>query len=182
MEQKLFRMYSFGNNDKKGFGDIIMNVPVNTPVFNGNEKKYLMDCIDTGWISSAGKYIEMFEQGMANFVGQKHAVAVCNGTAALEDAVLALEIEEGAEVIIPDFTIISCVQAIVKAGLVPVPVDCTFDTWNIDVSKIEEKISSKTKAIMVVHIYGLPVDMDTVWKLCLKTHHIIGDVNVVISG
>lgn len=145
-----------------------MNVPVNTPVFNGNEKKYLMDCIDTGWISSAGTYIGKFEEGMAKLVGQKYGVAVSNGTTALEAAVLALNIERGSEVILPDFTIISCVQAIVKAGLIPVPVDCTPDTWNLDVTKVEAKITDKTRAIMVVHIYGLPVDMDPIWKLAKK--------------
>lgn len=150
-----------------------MNVPVNTPVFNGNEKKYLMDCIDTGWISSAGAYIEKFEMGMTKLAGQKYGVAVSNGTAALETAVLALNLEQGSEVILPDFTIISCVQAIVKAGLVPVPVDCTPDTWNLDVTKVEEKITEKTKAIMVVHIYGLPVDMDPIWALAKKYNLVI---------
>lgn len=150
-----------------------MNVPVNTPVFNGNEKKYLIDCIDTGWISSAGTYIERFEEGMAKLVGQKYGVAVSNGTTALETAVLALNLPKGTEVILPDFTIISCVQAIVKAGLVPVPVDCNADTWNIDVTKIEEKITEKTRAIMVVHIYGLPVNMDPVWSLAKKYNLII---------
>ena len=145
-----------------------MNVPVNTPVFNGNEKKYLMDCIDTGWISSAGAYIERFEKGMAEFVGQKYGVAVSNGTTALEAAVLALNLEKGSEVILPDFTIISCVQAIVKASLIPVPVDCTPDTWNLDVTKLEAKITDRTKAIMVVHIYGLPVDMDPVYDIARR--------------
>lgn len=145
-----------------------MNIPVNTPVFKGNEKKYLMDCIDTGWISSAGAYIEKFENGMASFVGQKYGIAVSNGTVALEDAMLALNLEKGSEVILPDFTIISCVQAIVKAGLVPVMIDCDRYTWNMDVTKIEEKITLKTKAIMVVHIYGLPVDMDPVIELARK--------------
>ena len=145
-----------------------MNIPVNTPIFKGNEKKYLMDCIDTGWISSAGAYIEKFENGMASFVGQKYGIAVSNGTVALEDAMLALNLEKGSEVILPDFTIISCVQAIVKAGLVPVMIDCDRYTWNMDVTKIEEKITLKTKAIMVVHIYGLPVDMDPVIELARK--------------
>lgn len=147
-------------------------VPVNTPVFNGNEKKYLMDCIDTGWISSAGHYIEDFEKGMSNLVGQEYGVAVCNGTVALEDAVLALNLPEGSEVIMPDFTIISCLQAIVKAGLVPVMIDCDPYTWNMDVSKVAEKVTAKTKAIMVAHIYGLPVDMDTVWAIA-KDHNLV---------
>ncbi len=150
-----------------------MNVAVNTPIFNGNEKKYLMDCIDSGWISSAGRYIGEFEKGMANFVGQKYGVAVSNGTVALEDAMIALNLEKGAEVILPDFTIISCVQAIVKAGLVPVMIDCDRKTWNMDVSRIEAKISSKTKAIMVVHVYGLPVDMDSVLSLAWKYHLLV---------
>lgn len=150
-----------------------MNVPVNRPVFLGNEKKYLIDCIDTGWISSAGKYIEEFENKMAEYVGMKYGVAVSSGTAALETAVAALDIPKGGEVILPDFTIISCVQAIVKAGLVPVPVDCTSDSWNMDVTKIEEKITKKTRAIMVVHIYGLPVDMDAVISIAKKYNLLI---------
>lgn len=154
-----------------------MNIPVNMPVFNGNEKKYLMDCIDTGWISSAGLYIEKFEKSMADFIGQKYAVAVSNGTAALEDAILALNLEKGSEVILPDFTIISCVQSIVKAELVPVMVDCDISTWNMDISQIESKITEKTKAIMAVHIYGLPVDMDPLIELAKKYNlYIIEDV------
>lgn len=145
-----------------------MNVAVNTPSFNGNEKKYLMDCIETGWISSSGPYIDKFEKGFSNFVGKKYGIAVCNGTAALEAAVQALNIEKGTEVILPDFTIISCAQAIVKAGLIPVPIDCRRDTWNMDIAKIEEKITDKTRAIMIAHIYGLPVDMSPVLSLASK--------------
>ncbi len=150
-----------------------MNIPVNTPVFEGREKEFLMNCIDTGWISSSGSYIEEFERGMANLVGHKYGVAVSSGTAALETAVQALDLPEGSEVIIPDFTIISCVQAVVKAGLVPVPVDCTSDTWNMDVSQVEGKITSKTKAIMVVHIYGLPVEMKQIWEIAKKYNLIV---------
>ena len=145
-----------------------MIVPVNTLVFNGNEKKYLNDCIDSGWISSAGEYISRFESGMAEYTGRKHGIAVTNGTAALEAAVLALDLPRGSEVILPDFTIISCVRAIVKAGLVPVPVDCDSETWNMNVTKVEEKITDKTKAIMVVHIYGLPTDMNPIFELARK--------------
>ena len=145
-----------------------MNVAVNTPSFNGNEKKYLMDCIETGWISSSGPYIDKFEKGFSNFVGKKYGIAVCNGTAALEAAVQALNIEKGTEVILPDFTIISCAQAIVKAGLIPVPIDCRRDTWNMDIAKIAEKITDKTRAIMIAHIYGLPVDMSPVLSLASK--------------
>ena len=149
-----------------------MKVPVNVPVFEGNERKYLLDCIETGWISSSGSYITKFEQKMAEFVGQKYGVAVSNGTTALECAVLALNIEKGMEVILPDFTIISCVQAITKAGLVPVMVDCEKDSWNMDVSQIERKITNKTRAIMVVHIYGLSTDMDAVLEIA-KKHNLL---------
>lgn len=145
-----------------------MNIPVNIPVFNGNEKKYLNKCIDTGWVSSDGSFVKKFEDDMAAFVGRNYAISVCNGTAALETAVAALNIENGNEVILPDFTIISCAQAIVKAGLVPVPVDCDPFTWNMDETRIEEKITSKTKAIMVVHIYGLPCNMEKIIGLANK--------------
>lgn len=145
-----------------------MKVPVNTPIFKGNEREYLMDCINSGWISSAGEYIKKFEQGIADFIGKKYSVAVSNGTVALEDAVNALHIDKGSEVILPDFTIISCVQAIVKSGLVPVMVDCDRFTWNMNVSQVESHITNKTKAIMAVHIYGIPVDMDPILELAKK--------------
>lgn len=143
-------------------------IPVNEPLLNGNEKAYLCECIDTGWISSEGPFVKRFEREMAAYVGRKHGIAVCNGTAALEAAVQALDLEKGSEVILPAFTIISCAQALTKAGLVPVVVDCEPDTWNMDVSQIEEKITDKTRAIMVVHIYGLPVEMDAVLALSQK--------------
>lgn len=143
-------------------------IPVNEPLLDGNEKRYLNECIDTGWISSEGPFIKQFEEGMAAYVGRKHGIAVSNGTAALEAAVQALQIENGCEVILPTFTIISCAQAIVKAGLIPVVVDCEADTWNMDVSAIEAKITAKTKVIMVVHIYGITVDMNPVIALTKK--------------
>lgn len=143
-------------------------IPVNEPVLDGNEKKYLCECIDSGWISSEGPFVKKFEDEFARYIGRKHGIAVSNGTAALEAAVQALQLKKGSEVILPAFTIISCAQAITKAGLVPVVVDCEEDTWNIDVEQIEDKITSKTSAIMVVHIYGLPVKMDKVLRLAHK--------------
>lgn len=143
-------------------------IPVNEPLLNGNEKKYLNECIDTGWISSEGPFIKKFEEGMANYVGRKYAVAVTNGTAALEMAVEALGITKGDEVIMPSFTIISCGQAVVKAGAKPVLVDSEYDSFNMKVEDIEAKITQNTKAIMVVHIYGLPVDMELVLELAKK--------------
>lgn len=143
-------------------------IPVNVPLLIGNEKKYLLECIETGWISSEGPFVERFEKEMALKVSRNHGISVANGTAALEIAVQALEIGQDDEVILPTFTIISCASAIVKAGARPVFVDSEPDTWNMDVKQIEEKITKKTKAIMVVHIYGLPVDMDPVFELAKK--------------
>jgi len=143
-------------------------IPVNEPVLNGNEKKYLNECIDTGWISSEGPFVKKFEDEFALKTQRKHGIAVCNGTAALEIAIESLGITEGDEVIIPTFTIISCASAIIKLGAIPVLVDSNLETWNMDVSQIESKITSKTKAIMVVHIYGLTVDMDSVLATAKK--------------
>ncbi len=143
-------------------------IPVNEPLLNGNEKKYLLECIDTGWISSEGPFIKKFEEKFSNINNRKYGVAVCNGTAALEIAVQSLGIGNGDEVIMPAFTIISCASAIIKAGAKPVLVDVDLHTWNIDVTQIEKKINKKTKAIMVVHTYGLPVDMNPVIKLAKK--------------
>lgn len=143
-------------------------IPINEPLLNGNEKRYLCECIDTGWISSEGPFVKKFEEGMADYVGRKYGVAVSSGTAALETAVQALNLPKQSEVIMPAFTIISCAQAIVKAGLIPVVIDCREDTWNMDVEQIEEKITAKTSAIMVVHIYGITVDIDPVLKLAEK--------------
>ena len=143
-------------------------IPVNEPVFNGNEKKYLLECIDSGWISSEGPFVAAFEEKFAQSVGRKHAIAVSNGTAALDVAVDALGIGPGDEVILPTFTIISCVLQIVRSGATPVLVDSDPVTWNMDVTHIERKITSRTKAIMLVHIYGLPVDMNPVVALAQR--------------
>ena len=143
-------------------------IPVNEPLLDGNEKKYLNECIDTGWISSEGPFVRQFEEQFAARVGRKYGIAVANGSVALDTAVTALEIGRGDEVIMPTFTIISCAAAIVRAEAKPVLVDSDQLTWNMDVNKIEEKITPKTKAIMVVHIYGLPVDMAPVISLAKK--------------
>ena len=151
-------------------------IPVNEPLLNGNEKKYLFECIETGWISSEGPFIKQFEEQFAARVGRKYGIAVSNGSVALDAAVTALGIGQGDEVILPTFTIISCAAAIVRAGAVPVVVDCDPYTWNMDVNQIEAKITPKTKAIMVVHIYGLPTDMEPVIALADKHGlHIIED-------
>ena len=145
-----------------------ISVPVNTPILSGNEKKYLIECIETGWISSEGEFIKQFENKFASYIGTSFGIAVSNGSAALDIAVQALDIGDGDEVIMPSFTIISPALSVVRAGGTPVLVDCDPATWNMDVSQIEARITKKTKAIIVVHIYGLPVDMDPVLALCKK--------------
>ena len=143
-------------------------IPVNRPVLDGNEKKYLIECIDSGWISSEGRFVKELESGFSKLMGCAHGIAVCNGSVAIDLALAALRIEPGDEVILPSFTIISCAAAIVRAGAVPVVIDCQDDTWNIDPALIAAKITTRTKAIVVVHIYGLPVDMDPVIALARK--------------
>jgi perosamine synthetase len=143
-------------------------IPVNEPLLDGNEQKYLVECIETGWISSEGPFVKRFEAEFAARVDRQYGIAVSNGSGALDVAVAALEIGGGDEVILPTFTIISCAAAIVRAGAVPVVVDADPVTWNMDVSQIEAKITPRTKAIMVVHIYGLPVDMDPISNLAAK--------------
>ena len=143
-------------------------IPVNEPLLNGNEKKYLAECIDSGWISSEGPFVQRLEEGMAQRVGRKYGVAVCNGSAALDVAVAALNLGPGDEVILPTFTIISCAAAIVRAGATPVVVDADPLTWNLDVNQVADRITPRTRAIMVVHIYGLPVDMDPIAALAVK--------------
>ena len=143
-------------------------IPVNEPLLDGNEKKYLAECIDTGWISSEGPFVGEFEKRFAARVGRQYGIAVCNGSVALDVAVAALGIGPGDEVILPSFTIISCAAAIVRAGATPVVVDSDPLTWNMDVARLAKKITPQTRAIMVVHIYGLPVDMDPVLELAAR--------------
>ena len=143
-------------------------IPVNTPLLDGNEKNYLNECIDTGWISSEGPFVSRFEKEMAQYVGRKYATACSSGTAALDIAISALNLEKDDEVIMPTFTIISCCQALVKQGIKPVLLDSDLRTFNIKVEDIEAKITSKTKAIMIVHIFGLSVDIDPILDLAKK--------------
>jgi len=143
-------------------------IPVNEPLLNGNEKKYLNKCIKTGWISSEGPFVSQFEEQFSARVGKKYGIAVCNGSVAIDAAIAALGIGQGDEIIMPTFTIISCAAAVTRAGAVPVLVDCNPITWNMNVNEIESKITPRTKAIMVVHIYGLPVYMDSVVKIANK--------------
>lgn len=148
-----------------------MNVPVNAPVLTDAAKRYVAEAMETGWVSSAGKYIGEFETAFAKYIGVKHAITVTSGTAALHIALLTLDIGPGDEVIIPDFTMIASVTAVLYCGATPVFVDIEPDTYNLDVSKLEAAITPKTKAIMPVHIYGHSVDMDPLLALA-KAHNI----------
>lgn len=143
-------------------------IPVNEPSMGQRELEYVTDCIRTGWISSSGRYIEAFEQGWADYCGCRYGVAVSNGTTALQVAVAALNLKAGDEVIMPTFTIISCAIAVTYNNGIPVLVDSDPRTWCMDVNQVEEKITPRTRAIMPVHIYGHPVDMDPVLDLAEK--------------
>jgi perosamine synthetase len=148
-------------------------IPVNTPLLNGNELEYVTDCINSGWISSEGSYVAKFENLFSNYVGRKYGVAVSNGTTAIDIVIEALKFGPNDEIIIPTFTIISCISQIVRCGATPVFVDSEIDTWNMNVEQIESKITKNTKAIFVVHIYGLPVEMDKILLLAKKYNLLI---------
>ena len=148
-------------------------IPVNEPLLDGNEGLYLQECISSGWLSSEGPFVERFETEMAARVGRKFAVAVSNGTAALELALASMRLEPGSIVVLPTFCIISCAAAVIRNGCVPLFVDADPLTLNIDTEKLAElleheivrKNNTKVKAIMPVHTYGLPVDMDRILKI-----------------
>lgn len=158
------------NIDNKGEDKIYMKkIFVASPNLNGNEKKYVEDCLNTTLISSGGgQYIEKFENEFAEFCGAQYAASCCNGTVALHLALLALGIKVGDEVIMPVITYIATANAVKYVGATPVFVDIDEDTWNIDVSKIEEKITKNTRAIIVVHLYGNPAQMDEIMKIAQK--------------
>jgi perosamine synthetase len=140
-------------------------IPVNQVSLDGNEKKYLNECIDSGWISSEGPFVGRFEEQFSARVGRKYGIAVSNGSVALDAAVTALDLEKGDEVILPTFTIISCAAAVVRAGATPVLVDSDPCTWNMNVDEVKKRINCRTKAIMIVHIFGLPVDVGPILDL-----------------
>ncbi|WP_141056543.1 DegT/DnrJ/EryC1/StrS family aminotransferase [Tepidiphilus succinatimandens] len=141
-------------------------IPVYQPYLKGREKEYVNQCLDSTWISSKGEFIERFERNFADFIGAKYATSVCNGTVAIHLALEALGIGPGDEVIVPTLTYIASVNAIIQAGATPVFVDSLEDTWQIDPEDVRRKITQKTKAVMVVHLYGLPCDMDAITQIC----------------
>lgn len=143
-------------------------IPVNEPLLGKREEELVLECLRSGWISSAGKFIEDFEQRWADYCGRRYGIAVSNGTAALQLAFACIGLQPGDEVILPTFTIISCALAVIYNGGVPVLVDSDPRTWCMDVKQVKDKISQKTRAIMPVHIYGHPVDMNPLELLAEK--------------
>lgn len=165
--RKIIHQDDLKNNerDKKMY-----KYPVYQPSLSGNEKKYVNECLDSTWISSKGKFIGEFEEKFAKFVGVSHAATVCNGTVALHLALVALGIGEGDEVIVPTLTYIASVNAIAYTGAKPVFVDSLPDTWQMDPKDVEKKITTKTKAIMAVHLYGQPCEMDELVKIAKQNN------------
>ena len=143
-------------------------IPVCTPVLSGNELSYVTDCLETGWISSEGGYVRKFEESFSKFHGCEHGIAVCNGSAAVEVALYAAGVGPGDEVIMTNFTIITCLTAVLRLGAIPVLVDIEPRYWNINTEKIEEKITAKTAAIMAVHIFGHPCEMSKINEIAQR--------------
>jgi perosamine synthetase len=143
-------------------------IPVCEPLLGGNEEKYVLDCLKSNWISSGGSYLKKFEEGFAEYCGVKHGIAVCNGTVALHLAYAALGIRPDDEVIMPTLTISSTVFATMYCGAKPVFVDVEADTWNMNPAQLEKKITKKTKAIVPVHMYGHPCDMDSIMSIARR--------------
>jgi perosamine synthetase len=143
-------------------------IPVSHPVFSGNEKKYAMECLDSVWISSIGRFIPLFEQKFAEFCGVEHAVSTCNGTCALHVALLGLGVSPGDEVLVPTLTYISAANAVRYCGATPRFVDSEPRSMNIDPRQIEDKITARTKGIIAVHLYGHPADMDPILEIARR--------------
>jgi perosamine synthetase len=137
-------------------------IPVYKPNISDTAKEYVNDCLDSSWISSKGKYVQMFEDKFSLMTGVRYAATCSNGTCALHLALMALGIGEGDEVIVPTFTYVASVNAIRYTGATPVFVDCDADTWQLDPNDVEKKITPNTKAIMVVHLYGHAAEMYTI--------------------
>ena len=157
-------------------------IPVNIPKLNKEEIKNINICLKTTWISSEGKFVKEFEKKFSSFNKRKYGIAVSSGTAALEVAIKSLNLKKGTEVIIPSFSIISTALCVVKCGLKPILIDCNIETWNVDAEKVINKISNKTSAIIITHIYGLPVNLSKIiQKAKQKNIKIIEDAAEVIG-
>ena len=157
-------------------------IPVNQPLLSNREKELLVECIDTGWISSDGPFVRKFEEKFSSFIGADHGIAVSNGTAALETALFAARIGKNDEIIMPAFTIISCIYPVIRNKLKPILVDSDIKNWNLDIDLLKKKITPKTKCIIAPHIYGLPVDMSPLMKIAKeKKIYVIEDTAEAIG-
>ena len=143
-------------------------IPVNLPKIFKQEKTYVKKCLDTGWISSEGEFVKKFEKNFSKYNSRAYGVAVSSGTAALDIAVKSLGLKRGDEIIVPAFSIISTALCVTKLGLKPILVDSNLGTWNMDSEQVIKKISNKTKAIIITHIYGFPVDMKKILRISKK--------------
>jgi perosamine synthetase len=143
-------------------------IPVSEPLIGDNVLPLVQECLESGWISSDGRFIEEFERKWSSYCGAEYGVAVSSGTAALQIAVTALKLERGSEIIMPSWTIISCAIAIIEAGCIPVLVDCDPETWCMNLDEVESKVSQRTRAVMPVHMFGHPVDMRRLAALAKK--------------
>lgn len=153
-------------NKKNNEAVNMYKIPVYQPYLIGNEKKYVSECIDSGWISSKGEFVTRFESDFSKYISHPYVTSVCNGTVALHLALATLGLKTGDEVIVPTLTYIASVNTIIQTGATPVFVDSLPDSWNIDPEDVKRKISNKTKAIMAVHLYGLPCDMSALSDIC----------------
>ena len=157
-------------------------IPVNIPKLYNKEKANVINCVRTNWISSEGKFVKEFEKKFSQYNSRKFGVAVSSGTAALEVAIKALNLKKNSEVIIPSFSIIATALCVIKCGLKPILVDCSLSTWNMDPNTVLKKITKKTSAIIITHIYGLPVDLQKIIKISKKKNiKIIEDAAEVIG-
>lgn len=151
---------------------VTSRIPVYQPFMAGNEKTYVNQCLDSGWISSKGEFIARFEKQFADYINVAHATSVCNGTVAIHLALMALDIRPGDEIIVPAFTYVASVNTIAQTGAVPVFVDSLASTWQIDSEQVRKKITSKTRAVMAVHLYGQSCDMAALSAIC-KQHNLL---------
>ena len=157
-------------------------IPVNIPKIFKNEKRFVNQALRTNWISSEGPFVKKFEKNFSIYNKKKFGVAVSNGTAALEIAIKSLNLKKGSEVIIPAFSIISTANAVIKNKLKPILVDCDLETWNMRSDETLKKITKKTKAIIITHIYGLPVDLKKILQIAKKKNIIIIEDTAEVIG
>lgn len=146
----------------------IKNFPIMSPLIGEQERSNVLDCITSGWISSQGKYIADFESKFEEYLGGGYAVAVSNGTVALQLALCTIGIKADDEVILPNYTFGACINAIINVGATPVLIDVSKEDWTIDINLIKSKISTKTRAIMPVHLFGQPSNMLEINKIALQ--------------